>query len=142
VELRPRIGRRGTAGEAILGHRRLELADAPAAASADDSAPGHQEQHFRLVIEAAPNAMIMVDARGAIVLINSQAEKLFGYSRQELLGNSVEMLVPERFRGHHHSFRGGYFGKPDTRAMGAGRDLYGLKKDGAVVPLEFGRSPL
>ncbi|HWY24537.1 MAG TPA: PAS domain S-box protein, partial [Nevskia sp.] len=101
--------------------------DPPAAGEAVPTAsflaasPAQDEQHFRLVIEAAPNAMIMVNQRGEIVLVNSQTEKLFGYSRSELLGHSVEALVPERFRGHHQDFRGGYFKQPDTRAMGAGR---------------------
>ncbi len=105
-------------------------------------APGPGEQHFRLVIEAAPNAMIMVNGEGVIVLINSQTEKLFGYNRLELLGRSVETLVPERFRGHHGHSREGFFARPDTRAMGAGRDLYGLKKDGSEVPIEIGLNPL
>lgn len=113
----------------------LPVAQAP-------SAPPQNEQQFRLVIEAAPNAMIMVNQHGLILLVNSQAEKLFGYSRQELLGNSVEMLVPERFRANHGGYRGGFFGHPDTRAMGAGRDLYGLKKCGAEVPIEIGLNPL
>ncbi len=116
--------------------------DAAPAASLPAVSPARDEQHFRLVIEAAPNAMIMVNERGEIVLVNSQTEKLFGYARSELLGHSVEALVPERFRGHHQDFRGGYFKQPDTRAMGAGRDLYGLKKDGSEVPIEIGLNPL
>ncbi|WP_084182944.1 sensor domain-containing protein [Nevskia soli] len=105
-------------------------------------APAQDEQHFRRVIEAAPNAMVMVNQRGVILLVNSQTERLFGYRREELLGQSLEMLVPQRFRGHHESFRTGYFRHPDTRAMGAGRDLYGLKKDGSEVPIEIGLNPL
>ncbi|MDE0854535.1 MAG: PAS domain S-box protein, partial [Nevskia sp.] len=120
------------------------MAAGPALPSAAPAlpAPPQNEQHFRLVIEAAPNAMIMVNPHGLMLLVNSQAEKLFGYSRQELLGNSVEMLVPERFRAHHGGYRSGFFGHPDTRAMGAGRDLYGLKKCGAEVPIEIGLNPL
>ncbi|TXH05533.1 MAG: PAS domain S-box protein [Nevskiaceae bacterium] len=100
------------------------------------------EVQLRLVIDAAPNAMLMVNARGEMVLVNAQAEKLFGYSRSELLGRRIEMLVPERFRGAHDGYRSGYFARPDTRAMGAGRDLYGLRKDGSEVPIEIGLNPL
>ena len=125
---------------------RPDLVDQPVAESAAGALPyalpGQGEQHFRMVIEAAPNAMIMVNGSGVIVLINSQAEKLFGYGRVELLGRSVEMLVPERFRGHHGHSRNGFFHRPDTRSMGAGRDLYGLKKDGSEVPIEIGLNPL
>ncbi|MFI4979496.1 MAG: EAL domain-containing protein [Nevskiales bacterium] len=126
-------------------------ATAPAASACPEVAPGsgmapptpaQDEQHFRRVIEAAPNAMVMVNERGVIMLVNSQTEKLFGYRRDEVLGQSVEMLVPHRFRGHHQGFRNGYFNHPDTRAMGAGRDLYGLKKDGSEVPIEIGLNPL
>ncbi|WP_299697414.1 EAL domain-containing protein [Hydrocarboniphaga sp.] len=106
------------------------------------SASISEEQRMRLVIEATPNAMIMVDGSGAIVLVNSQTEKLFGYGRSELLGQRVEMLVPARFRHHHDGYRRGFFAHPDTRAMGAGRDLYGLRKDGSEVPIEIGLNPL
>ncbi|MDT0495813.1 EAL domain-containing protein [Algiphilus sp. W345] len=100
------------------------------------------EDRLRLVIEAAPNAMLMVNSRGEIVLVNSQVEKLFGHTRDELLGQRIESLIPERFRHHHKQYRGGFFARPDTRAMGAGRDLYGLKKDGTEVPIEIGLNPL
>ena len=106
------------------------------------AAPAQDEQHFRRVIEAAPNAMIMVNDRGVMLLVNSQTEKLFGYNREELLGQSVEMLVPRRLRGHHRGYRDSFFTNPDTRAMGAGRDLYGLKKGGSEVPIEIGLNPL
>jgi len=106
------------------------------------SAPGGAGQHLRPVMEAAPNAMIMIDAEGAIALVNAPAEKLFGYDRLELLGRPVEMLVPERFRGGHGQSREGYFSRPDARAMGAGGDLYGLRKDGSEVPVEIGLNPL
>lgn len=100
------------------------------------------EDRLGLVIEAAPNAMIMVNATGHIVLVNSQAEKLFGYTRSELLGSTIEKLVPKKFRGGHDSMRSGYTGHPETRSMGAGRDLYGLRKDGSEVPIEIGLNPL
>jgi diguanylate cyclase (GGDEF)-like protein/PAS domain S-box-containing protein len=110
---------------------------------APDSLPAlDEEQRLRLVIEATPNAMIMVDARGTIILVNSQAERLFGHARSEMLGQPVEMLVPQRFRSAHHGYRRGFFAQPDTRAMGAGRDLYGVRKDGSEVPIEIGLNPL
>ena len=103
--------------------------------------PG-EEQRLRLVIEAAPNAMVMVDRRGLITLVNTQTEKLFAYNRAQMLGQPVEMLIPQRFRTHHHAFRDSFFTHPDARAMGAGRDLYGLRGDGREVPIEIGLNPL
>jgi PAS domain S-box-containing protein len=100
------------------------------------------EERFRMAVESAPNAMVMADEEGTIVLINSQAETLFGYSREELIGKSVEMLVPEHFRSVHPEYRSGFFSDPQVRPMGAGRDLYGLRKDGTEVPLEIGLNPI
>ena len=116
--------------------------DVPASSPLRVSAPLGDEQRLRLVIEATPNAMVMVDQRGRIALVNSQTEKLFGYSRQELLGQTVEMLIPQRFRDAHQGYRRGFFGQPDTRSMGAGRDLFGLRRDGSEVPIEIGLNPL
>ena len=100
------------------------------------------ERRFRLVVEAAPNAMVMVDRAGDIVMVNAQAERVFGYSRTELVGQPVEMLVPERFRGHHPGLREAFFADPRARPMGAGRDLFGLKKDGSEFPVEIGLNPI
>jgi PAS domain S-box-containing protein len=100
------------------------------------------ERRFRLVVEAAPNAMVMVDPAGKIVMVNTQAERVFGYSRTELVGQPVEMLVPERFRSHHPELRTAFFSDPRPRPMGAGRDLYGLKKDGSEFPVEIGLNPI
>lgn len=100
------------------------------------------EHRFQLVVESAPNAMVLVNHVGAITLVNNQVEKLFGYSRDELIGNKIEMLLPERFRKHHPELRSGFFHKPQTRAMGGGRDLFGLKKDGTEVQIEIGLNPI
>ena len=96
------------------------------------------EDRFRLVVEATPNAVIVANQQGVIELINSETEKLFGYQREELLGQSVDLLVPHRFRGHHPQFRESYTRDPQARPMGSGRDLYGLRKDGSEFPVEIG----
>jgi len=100
------------------------------------------EQRFRLVVEAAPSAMIMADRAGTIVMVNAQAERMFGYSRDELLGQSIETLVPPRYRGHHPGLREAFHREPRARPMGAGRELYGLKKDGGEFPVEIGLNPI
>ena len=100
------------------------------------------ERRFRLVVEAAPNAMVMIDQGGKIVMVNTQVERVFGYARAELVGQPVEMLVPERFRSHHPDLRKTFFADPRPRPMGAGRDLYGLKKDGSEFPVEIGLNPI
>jgi PAS domain S-box-containing protein len=100
------------------------------------------DERFRLVVEAAPSAMIMVDDQGLITLVNTQTERLFGYARTELLGNRLDILVPERYRASHPDLRASFFAQPSTRAMGAGRDLYGLRKDGVEVPIEIGLNPV
>jgi len=100
------------------------------------------DARFRLAVEAAPNAMLMVDPHGAIVLVNSQAEHLFGYARHELVGSPIELLVPERIHHLHPSFRHEFIAAPQTRAMGAGRDLFALRKDGSEIPVEIGLNPI
>jgi len=97
---------------------------------------------FRLIVESAPNAMVLVNSEGIITLTNTQAEKLFGYTKKELTGSRLEMLIPERFRGHHPEYRKGFFGAPSTRAMGEGRDLFALKKDNSEVQVEIGLNPI
>ncbi|MBI1991804.1 MAG: PAS domain S-box protein [Candidatus Omnitrophica bacterium] len=100
------------------------------------------EEQLRLIIEAAPNEMIMVDREGKITLVNRQTETLFGYTREELLGQRIEVLVPERYRANHPGHRQRFFSDPKVRSMGAGRDLFGLCKDGSEIPIEIGLSPV
>ncbi|MFF9819101.1 PAS domain S-box protein [Streptomyces sp. NPDC014006] len=104
--------------------------------------PGAAEERFRGLLEAAPDAMVIVDDTGIIRLVNAQTEALFGYGREELLGHPVELLVPGRFRGHHTAHRNGYAHNQQVRPMGAGLDLYGLRKDGTEFPVEISLSPL
>ncbi len=100
------------------------------------------DERFRLVVEASLNALLMVDQNGKIILVNSQAGRLFGYHREELLGQSIDILVPLKIRGSHPQLRSSYFEKPEVRAMGSGRDLQGVRKDGSSVSIEIGLSPL
>jgi PAS domain S-box-containing protein len=100
------------------------------------------EERFRMVVEAAPNAMVLVGRLGLIGLVNTQTELLFGYAREELVGRPMEMLLPHRFRGAHHAQRTGYLEDPRARSMGAGRELFGLRKDGTEVPIEIGLNPM
>ena len=100
------------------------------------------EQKLRLVVEAAPNAMLMINASGVIVLVNTQTERLFGYERSELLNSHIEMLLPERYRGRHVGLRTNFFTQPVTRFMGEGKELFGLRKDATEVPVEIGLSPV
>ena len=101
-----------------------------------------EERLFRGLLEAAPDAMVIVDKAGTIVLVNAQVENRFGYERGELIGKSVEMLVPERFSGMHVAFRSGYVAGPRTRPMGLAGDLFARRKDGSEFPVEISLAPL
>jgi len=100
------------------------------------------EARFRGLLESAPDGIVVVDSSGKIVIVNSQTERMFGYTRQELLGEAIELLVPQRFRPSHVHDRDAYVADPRTRPMGAGRPLTGQKRDGSEFPVEISLSPL
>ena len=112
--------------------RRLQSAEAAKAVLA---------RQREALFDANPNGILMVDRSGRINMLNAQGAKLFGYDREELIGQLVDTLVPARFRGHHVALRAEFAAQPSMRAMGAGRDLYGLRKDGSEFPIEIGLSP-
>lgn len=110
--------------------------------SMDNSEFRQAEERAKLVVEAAPNTMIMVDSSANMVLVNAQAESTFGYSREEMLGRPIELLIPGRFKAGHPAMHQGFFAHPSARAMGAGRELFGLRKDGTEVAVEVGLNPI
>src|ERR1700759_3689200 len=97
---------------------------------------------FHALLESAPDAIVIVDRIGKIQLVNEQAEVMFGYPREELAGRDVELLVPVRFRGNHSLYRDEYAVNGRARPMGAGLQLYGLRRDGREFPVEISLSPL
>ena len=104
--------------------------------------PQRAEQKFRALLEAAPDGIVIVDQLGTIMIVNAKTEELFGYSREELLGKPVEILVPRRFQEQHQGHRLGYMRQPKARAMGSDLDLRGLRRDGSEFPVEISLSPL
>jgi len=118
------------------------MEDRHRSASPDPSSqePWSHDQ-FRALLESAPDAMVIANAEGKIALVNAQTESLFGYSRGELLGQPVEILIPERYHGQHVHYRQDYGKTPRLRPMGAGRELFGRRKDGSEFPVEISLSP-
>ncbi len=108
----------------------------------DISARKEAEQRFRLVVEASPNAIVLVDSQGLIVMVNQQTEQMFGYPREQLLGQPVEMLLPDALRASHVGMRQGFQRAPEPRRMGGNRELFGQHREGQKIPLEVGLSPL
>ncbi len=108
----------------------------------DITAQRFAEEKFRLALESFPSGMVMVDHRGKIVMMNNEVERLFGYRRDELIGQNVDVLVPVRMRGQHLRHREGFTRHPEARRMGAGRDLFGLRRDGTEFPIEVGLNPI
>jgi PAS domain S-box-containing protein len=100
------------------------------------------QDRFRLVVEASPTGIVLVDAQGHIVLVNARAEKLFGYGREELIGQPIQLLVPDWFRGEHPAHRAGFHAVPAAWAMGAGRELFGRRKDATEFLVEIGTNPI
>ena len=135
----------GTEFPAEISLSPLETEDGMFAITAirDVTARKKVESHVKALLEAAPDAMVITDQRGKVVLVNAQAERLFGYTRDELLGQRVEALMPARFRAVHPKHRSEYFAGPRPRPMGAGgSELFGLRKDGTEFPAEISLSPL
>jgi PAS domain S-box-containing protein len=128
--------------EVSLSPLKTEIGILVSAAVRDITDRKRAEKKFRGLLESAPDAIVVVDQAGMIQLVNSQTEKMFGYERAEILGANIEVLVPKRFRKKHVHHREGYFVEHPARPMGAGLDLYGMRKNGTEFPVEISLSPL
>ncbi len=135
-DARPQPATRAAAGDGA--GQRTPLVHEQAAHAAAEAA----EAKFRDLLESAPDAIVIVDRAGAIAIVNRRTEELFGYRRGELLGQPVEVLIPERYREQHVGHRDGYVAAPRTRPMGAGFELFARHRDGHEVPVEISLSPL
>ncbi len=98
------------------------------------------QEHMTSLFENATEGIILTGSHGKIVLVNPATERIFGYSNRELIGQPIEIMIPDQFKPHHHSLRDGFYHKPSNRVMGQGRDLYGRKKDGGNIPVEVSLS--
>lgn len=139
------LRKRARAMTSVMDDLRIErerLEDEVQSRKRVESALEHSEEKFRSVVESAPNAILVTDENGTIVLVNREAERLFGYDRTEMLGRPAEMLVPEAKREDHPSWRRAYLKDPSTRRMGRGRDLYALKRDGSEIAVEIALNPM
>lgn len=140
------FGRRkdGTEFPIEIGLNPISTADGMIIVSAivDISERKKLEARFRATVESAPIAMVMVDDSGTIVLVNTEMERLFGYGREELLADRIEVLLPHRYRPAHPGLRAHFFATPKARRMGGGRRLFGLRKGGAEFPVEIGLNPV
>jgi PAS domain S-box-containing protein len=142
------IHHRRDGGEIIVSSRwslRTDIHDRPVAileSNRDITLRKHEEDKFRGLLESAPDAMVIVDRTGIIQLVNAQTETVFGYSRAELLGRPVELLIPRRFHEGHRVHRTDFSRNPHVRSMGSGLDLFGVRKDGVEFPIEVSLSPL
>ena len=128
-------------GEMKIGGRRLFTGIARDI-SERKQAELEAQDRLNKIIDGAPNGMLMIDSKGKIVLVNRVFEETFGYTRDELIGQPVEIFVPEQIRSQHPSLRDGFFARPEARSMGMGRDLFGVRKDRTQVPVEIGLSPV
>lgn len=127
-----------------IGLSPISTSDGPAvvASIVDISEHKRFERNFRAIMEASPYGKLIIDENGNIVLTNERLVRLFGYQTDELIGQSIEKLIPERIRESHSKYRKGFFSSPSLRAMGVGRDLTGLHKNGTEIPLEIGLNPV
>jgi len=137
-----KIHRLNTELEGRVLERTGQLTDANQKLEGQVTEVEQAEAKFRALLEAAPDAIVIINQQGIITLVNSQMENLFGYDRAGLIGKSLDLLVPERFRGDHAGHRTDYYTAPRVRAMGAGLDLYGLRRDGIEFPVEISLSPV
>lgn len=98
--------------------------------------------NYGFIVESVPSGIVMTDDRGTIIFANKLVNSMLGYDNGELIGKSIETLVPERYRGMHARFRGGFMSSPSSRPMGKGRDLFALRKNGSEFPVEIGLNPV
>ena len=118
------------------------ILERPQTTLSPEEALKQSEARLRQVVESAPNAMVMINAGGNIEMVNAQAERVFGYAREELIGAIHRHARPRAISQRHPGLRASFFTAPTSRPMGAGRDLYGLKKDGSEFPIEIGLNPI